>query len=252
MIISLLTDFGIEDGFVGSVKGVIKTINPSVDIIDISHNVGSFDILEGALVLKAAYLYFPKGTIFTVVVDPGVGSERDAIIVKTKDYFFVAPDNGVISLAVENEKIEKIIKIQNEEFFLTRDNNTFHGRDIFAPVSAYISKGVPVESFGKEKNNIIKVDIPRPEIKNGKIYGKIIKFDKFGNGITNIEDIPSFKRGEVRGIKIEKLASSFLEGEKGKLNIIKGSFGFYEIFVPLGSAKDMFKLDKEDEVVIRV
>ncbi|RMD47727.1 MAG: hypothetical protein D6834_00245 [Aquificota bacterium] len=251
MIIALLTDFGLSDGFVGSVKGVIKTINPSADIIDISHNVNSFDILEGALILKASYSYFPKGTIFTVVVDPGVGSKRDAIIVKTKDYFFVAPDNGILSLALKNEKIEKIINIQNEKFFLPRDNNTFHGRDIFAPVSAYISKGVPVELFGKEKNEILKIDIPRPEIKNGKIYGKIIKFDKFGNGITNIEDIPSFKTGEVKGIKIEKLANSFLEGEKEKLNIIKGSFGFYELFVPLGSAKEIFKLKKEVEVVIQ-
>lgn len=249
-MIALLTDFGLEDGFVGSVKGVIKTINPSVDIVDISHNVNSYDILEGALILKASYLYFPKHTVFTVVIDPGVGTGRDAIIVKTEDYYFVAPDNGVLSIALENEKVEKVIKIENKNYFIPMENNTFHGRDIFAPVSAYLTRGIPLEKFGTEKPSFRKLNLPRQKVIDNRIYGQIIKFDKFGNAITNIESIPSFKDGIINDIKIKKVTNSFLEGEKDSLNLIKGSFGFYEIFIPLGSAKERYNLKKGDRVII--
>ncbi|RMA97219.1 SAM hydrolase/SAM-dependent halogenase family protein [Hydrogenothermus marinus] len=251
-MIALLTDFGIKDGFVGTLKGVIKNINPSVDIIDISHDINSFDILEGALVLRASFSYFPKGTIFCVVIDPGVGTKRDPIIIKTENYYFVAPDNGVLSLALEKEKIKKIIKIENEKYLLPRDNNTFHGRDIFAPVSAYISKKIPLNEFGQEKKDYKKIVLPKLKIEIKQIIGEIIKFDKFGNAITNIEDLPSFKIGYVKGFKINKLVNSFLEGEKNNLNIIKGSFGFYELFTPMENAKEKFNLKKGDKVVIEI
>ena len=251
MLIALLTDFGLKDGFVGTVKGVIKSINPSVDIIDISHDINSFDILEGALILRASYKYFPKNTIFTVVVDPGVGSSRNAVIVKTNNYIFVAPDNGVLSLMIREENIEKIVKIENKKFLLPRDNNTFHGRDIFAPVSAYISRGIPIEEFGTPLTSLKKVDFPEPKYKNDIIEGQIIKFDKFGNAITNIENISGFKEGFVSDKKIEGIINSFLEGEKGKLYLIKGSFGYYELSTPLASAKDTFNLKKGDKVIIK-
>ncbi|EDP74097.1 SAM-dependent chlorinase/fluorinase [Hydrogenivirga sp. 128-5-R1-1] len=251
MLIALLTDFGLKDGFVGTVKGVIKSINPLVDIIDISHDINSFDILEGALILRASYRYFPKYTIFTVVVDPGVGSSRNAIIVKTENYVFVAPDNGILSLVLKEEKIEKIIKIENENFLLPRDNNTFHGRDIFAPVSANISKGVPLEEFGTPLKNIKKINFPEAEYKKNVIEGQIIKFDKFGNAITNIESISGFKEGYVSDNKIDGIVNSFLEGDEGKLYLIKGSFGYYELSTPLSSAKDMFNLKKGDKVIIK-
>jgi len=250
MLIALLTDFGLEDGFVGTVKGVIKTINPAVDIIDISHQIPSFDILKGALILRASCKYFPEGTIFTVVIDPGVGTQRKAIIVKTSKYFFVAPDNGVLSLALENEKIEKIIEIENEQFFLKKDNNTFHGRDIFAPVSAYISRGVPLEEFGKPIDKIKRIELPKPQKKDKKIEGQIISFDKFGNAITNISSLESFKEGYVKNIPIKKVVNAFLDGDKDSLNLIKVSFGFYEIFVPEGNAKEKFNLKIGDKIEI--
>ena len=250
MLIALLTDFGYKDGFVGTVKGVIKSINPSADIVDISHDVSSFNIVEGALILKASFRYFPVGTIFTVVVDPGVGTNRKPIIVKTKNYFFVAPDNGVLSFALEEEKVEKIIHITNRNFILKIDNNTFHGRDIFAPVSAYLSKGTDINEFGEELSSYTRLEFPKPRKSKNKIEGQILFFDKFGNGITNIKDIKSFKSGYVKDIPIRKLINAFLEGEKENLNLIKGSFGFYEVVVPLGNAREKFKLKEGDKVVI--
>jgi len=252
MLIALLTDFGYKDGFVGTVKGVIKSINPYVDIIDISHGVSSFNIIEGALILKASFKYFPKGTIFVVVVDPGVGTERKPIIVKTKNYFFIAPDNGILSPVLEEEKPEKIIHIQNNKFMLKADNNTFHGRDIFAPVSAYLSKGINIDEFGRKLNSYAKLNIPEPKKEKNKIEGQILFFDKFGNGITNIKSLRTFKKGYVKNqnIPIKKLINAFLEGDKESLNLIKGSFGFYELTVPLGNAKEKFNLKEGDKVII--
>jgi len=250
-VIALLTDFGLKDGFVGSMKGVILSINPSVKIIDISHEINSFDILEGALVLGASYKYFPKKTIFVAVVDPGVGTEREPIVVETENYYFVAPNNAVLTLALKNEKIKNIVKIQNTELTLKRDNETFHGRDIFAPVSAHISKGYPIDKIGDKLDRITTLDFPTPTEEGKYIIGEIIKFDKFGNGITNIDKLPEFEYIEIKEYKINRIAKSFLDGERDKPNIIKGSFGFYEIFTPLGSARDKFNLKIGEKIKIR-
>ena len=249
--LALLTDFGLKDGFVGSMKGVILNINPSAQIVDITHDVPSFDIKEGALILNATYKYFPKKTVFIVVVDPGVGTERKPIAVETENYFFVAPDNGVLSLALENEKIKNIVEITNEDLMLKRDNETFHGRDIFAPVGAYLSKGFPIEKVGRKIDDIVKIDIPKPIEKDGYIIGEIIKFDKFGNAITNIQELPDFEYIDVKGYKIDKISKSLLDGNRDKPNIIKGSFGFYEIFTPLSSARDKFNLELGEKIKIR-
>jgi len=250
-VIGLLTDFGLEDGFVGSMKGVILDINPSATIVDITHNVPSFDIKEGALILNASYKYFPKGTVFVAVVDPGVGTDREPIAVETENYFFVAPNNGLLSLALKNENIKNIVKITNKDLMLNRDNETFHGRDIFAPVGAYLSKGFPMEKVGEKLERIVNIDIPQPVEEDGFIIGEIIKFDKFGNGITNLENIPKFEYIEIKGYKIDKISKSFLDGDRNKPNIIKGSFGFYEIFTPLGSARDKFNLELGEKIKIR-
>ena len=239
-IIALLTDFGLKDGFVGSMKGVILSINPEAKIVDISHEIESFSIIEGSIVLNATYRYFPKGTIFVSVVDPGVGTERKFIIVKTKDYFFVCPDNGLLTLVLKKEKIKKIIEIKNKEFFLESDTNTFHGRDIFAPIAAYLSKGIKPEKFGDGIKNIKTNDIFEPKVLDGRIIGKIIKFDKFGNAITNIGKLPERFEIIYKDYRITKVCRNFLEGEKDKPNLIKGSFGFYELFLIMDSFKDRF------------
>jgi len=251
-IIALLTDFGNKDGFVGAVKGVIKSINHEADIIDISHEITSFNIFEGSLVLNGAYKYFPEGSIFVCVVDPGVGTDRKPIAVKTEKYVFVAPDNGLLTLPLKNEKIIKIVELSNKKYQLPRDNETFHGRDVFAPAGAYISKGVPLEEFGRSLTSL--KEIPFPEVRKEKdaVIGEIIAFDKFGNGITNIQVLPEkIKSMRVENIPIKKVCKSFLEGEKGQLNLIKGSFGFYEIFTPMESAKKKFHLSVGNKVIIK-
>lgn len=250
-LVALLTDFGYEDGFTGALKGVIKSINPNVDIIDITHGIQSFDILKGAVVLRSVYRYFPKKTIFVCVVDPGVGSERKAVLVETENYFFVAPDNGILSLALREEVITGIFELKNERFFLKRETETFHGRDIFAPVAGHLSKGVSPQEFGNALKEIKEIDFPQPvETPEGTV-GQIIMFDKFGNGITNIAEIGDYKEIFIKNYRVKKICRNFMEGEENSLNLIKGSFGFYEVFVPQKSAKEIFNLSVGDKLIIK-
>jgi len=250
-IIALLTDFGNKDGFVGSLKAVILSINPNIEIVDISHEVESFSILEASIILNATYKYFPKGTIFLSVVDPGVGTEREAIIVKTENYIFVSPNNGILTLPLKNEKIKEIVKIENKKYILKSDTNTFHGRDIFAPVSAYISRGIALKNFGKKlkKDNLVIIKDIYPEEKEDRIIGKVIKFDKFGNAITNIDKLPENSKILFRNYQL-KICNNFQEGDKYIPSLIKGSFGFYEIFLKENSAKDILNINLFEEFII--
>jgi len=149
MVVAILTDFGTADGFVSAMKGVILSINPGVTLVDISHEVQPFNILEGALILKAHYRYFPKGTIFIAVVDPGVGSERKPLALRCGDYLFVGPDNGIMDLVLSEleEPLEAVV-IENREVMLPKVNNTFHGRDVFAPAAAHLSRGMKLSDLG--------------------------------------------------------------------------------------------------------
>lgn len=185
-IITLLTDFGLQDPYVSSMKGVILTIYPKAQIIDISHQINKFNIREAAFKLALTAQYFPSNTIHLVVIDPGVGSARKALIVLTTHYFFVGPDNGVLSLAAEKDEIKSIIEIQNKEFFLTHVSNTFHGRDIFAPVAAFLAKKVPLKKFGIFIKKMVKLDFSQAAIINNEIKGAVWYIDGYGNIITNI------------------------------------------------------------------
>ncbi len=247
-VVALLTDFGLKDGFVGSMKGVILSINPEAKIVDISHDTTSFDIVEGALILNATYRYFPIGTVFVSVIDPGVGTERKPIAVKTKEYYFVAPDNGLLTLTLKNQEIEKIIHIKN--YTLKTDINTFHGRDIFAPSAGYISKGTPIQELGDEIKDYKKLEDLEPKKEGNKTIGKILMFDKFGNAITNISTLPEKFKLHYKNFTIQNIKYNFLEGEKNRPNLIKGSFGFYELFVPLGNFKETFNAQKGDEIIV--
>ncbi|SNZ11628.1 hypothetical protein SAMN06265182_2097 [Persephonella hydrogeniphila] len=251
-IIALLTDFGLKDGFTGAVKGVIKSINKDVDIIDISHEITSFDILEGSLVLNSVYKYFPEKTIFVAVVDPGVGTERKPVLIETDRYFFISPDNGILTLPLKNEKVKRIVHITNEKYMLNRETDTFHGRDIFAPVAAYLSKGINIEEFGTVIEDYKKIDFPEPYFESGYLIGEIIKFDKFGNGITNLQDIPDFEEIIIKNYRVNKICRNFLEGEEDKPNLIKGSFGFYEIFLPKKSAEEHLNLKLHEKIKIKL
>jgi len=255
MIITLLTDFGLCDNFVGVVKGVILSINAKVDIVDISHTVMPGDVFQGAFLLLSSYKYFPVGTIHLVVVDPGVGSERKAIIAKTRRYYFVGPDNGVLSLALkaEGEAVD-VVSITNRKFFLKPVSRTFHGRDIFAPAAAYLSRGRGITEFGPLQKSYKSLKFPQPEIisppagKGKKILqGRIIYIDRFGNLITNIQEEFFRKFVGTRKFRIylknkvmDRISNSYMDAEKSKPLAIFGSFTNLEISVSRGSARDYF------------
>jgi hypothetical protein len=250
--IAILTDFGLDDNFVGVMKGVILKINPRARIVDISHNVAFHDIAQAAFLLRSSYRYFPHQTIFLVVVDPGVGSKRAAIIIRSKNYFFVGPDNGVLSLAAYVDGIRKIVKIKNKRYFLKPFSSTFHGRDVFAPIAAYLSKGVSLDSFGQTLNSITQIDISLPRISKNILHGRIIYIDRFGNLITNIEKdlFKHFTEDKQFIIKIKReninsIVSSYQAVEPAKPLAIFGSFGFLEISINKGNAKKYFRAKRD-------
>lgn len=255
--IALLTDFGLQDHYAGVLKAVILRINPKVKLVDLCHQIPPQDILQGALTLKSAYRYFPKKTIFLAVVDPGVGSKRNAIILKTKDHVFVAPDNGILSPLATEGGPKQFFQIINERYFLHPVSNTFHGRDVFAPVAAFLSKGIPPAKFGPELKRISSVNIPKPrwDKKSKTLLGSIIHMDRFGNLTTNIEekDLADYKRGCVIRIKdklIKGLRHAYTDAENGQVLAIINSSGYLEIAVSQGSASQLLNVKKGETVSI--
>ncbi|WP_323700021.1 SAM hydrolase/SAM-dependent halogenase family protein [Pampinifervens diazotrophicum] len=247
---AILTDFGLRDGFVGVMKGVILGINPEVQLIDISHEVEPFNILHGALLLKAHFSYFPKGTIFLCVVDPGVGSERLPIVVSSGGYTFVGPYNGLFDLALKNiEDKPKAYKINMEGFALSRINETFHGRDVFAPIAGWLSKGLAPQEVGSPIEYQFKLPWEEPEDMGDTVLGKILYFDRFGNGITNVP-CGRYKEGYFRGQKL-RVVSYFLEAEKGKPALVCGSFGLMEVFLPMENLKEKLGVRVGESITLK-
>jgi len=236
---------------VGVMKAVILKINPRVRIIDLCHQVRPQDILEAAFLLKGSFRFFPRGTVHLVVVDPGVGSKRKSILVKTKDFYFIAPDNGVLSLALADEPIQKIIEITNEKYFLKPLSPTFHGRDIFAPVAGYLSLGKSMDAFGKRLNAIRKLDLAMPRRMKDKLIGEVIYIDRFGNLITNIhkDQFRDFVANShfkicIAGKELRKLSRSYQEVGVNKPLAIFSSFGNLEISVREANARKFLSVDK--------
>ncbi|OQX79347.1 MAG: hypothetical protein B6D56_07285 [Candidatus Omnitrophica bacterium 4484_70.1] len=258
MLVGLLTDFGDRSNFVGVMKGVILKINPYAKLVDITHKISFGSVREALFLLYKSYSYFPEGTIFVVVVDPQVGSERKALAIKTKNYYFVGPDNGVLSWAVFEDGVEKIIEVKNKKYFLKNISSTFHGRDIFAPVAAYISRGVKIEKLGKRIKRIKKLDFPQVKIKKDTLKGEILYIDSFGNLVTNIKKdaFLNFVKNKkfiaiLNGKKIRKLHNFYSQAKSGIPFFIEGSFSFLEISLYLSSAKEYFKAKEEDTVIIK-
>jgi S-adenosyl-L-methionine hydrolase (adenosine-forming) len=257
-VIALMTDFGYKDGFVGTMKGVILTINPNVELIDLTHTISSHNTLEASIVLRTSYHFYPKGTIFLVVIDPGVGSTRRSILVETEKYFFIGPDNGALSFALENEKIKKIVELTNKKYFLQDVSNTFHGRDIFAPVAAQLSKGVPISKFGEPTKEYKKFTILSPRIHRHGVSGKVIYTDHFGNLVTNISGGMVQKLAlrkmviKIKDYKIEKLSSSYAASAPGQILAIVGSNDCLEIAVNQGNASQIMKAKEGTEIEITV
>jgi len=240
-------------------KGVLLDTAPGVQIVDISHAVQPFDILDGALTISQAYSYFPSGTIHMVIVDPGVGTARRPIILSSERYFFVAPDNGVLSLIYDHEERFSVRHITAEHYFLQPRSNTFHGRDIFAPVAAFLAKGIDPEKLGEEVTDYVRFAAPRPKpVDEHTLRGVVLKVDRFGNLITNITppDIPNLFQASPPAFRITlgtkgqitRIYANYAEGGPGEAFGILGSMGFLEIATNRGSAYQMLGAGKGSEV----
>lgn len=259
-IVTLTTDFGLNDHFVGALKGVILNIVPDANIVDICHTVQAFDILDGALALAQSYSYFPPRTVHLVVVDPGVGSARRPIIATSEMHNFVAPDNGVLSLMYAREQRLSVRHITSEHYFLQPVSNTFHGRDIFAPVAAYLAKGVDQEKFGEEVTDYVRFNAPKPKpIDATSVRGVVLRVDRFGNLITNFtpQDAPALFQANVPPFKmvvgkreVTSMRTNYAEGAPGELFAIVGSMGFLEIAANRGSAAQTTGAAKGSEVLL--
>ncbi len=271
-IITLLTDFGTSDGYVAAVKAVILNVNPRVVLVDVTHDIPPQDVHTGAFVLNTVYRYFPPGTIHLTVVDPGVGTDRTAVIVDTGEALYVAPDNGLLSYLLADKREPagygivpvdragtfpvdvpqrwRVTQIAESRYWLPNPSRTFHGRDIFAPVAAYLSLGEPMEKFGPRVDTIRSFEVPfARKAADGSIEGEVIHTDRFGNLITCIkaEDLP---RGQVvfelGGYRILGLSQSYSDGHG--LTALIGSSGYVEVALPGGSAAAMTGLGSGSQI----
>jgi S-adenosyl-L-methionine hydrolase (adenosine-forming) len=275
--ISLTTDFGLDDPFVGTMKGVIAGICPDARVIDLTHGVRAFSVLEGAIKLWQGARFFPAGTIHVAVVDPGVGSDRRPLLTRAGNYFYVAPDNGLLTWILEDaEAAQKSVSVRaltNEQYFLPGDSRTFHGRDIFAPVAANLAAGVAEEEFGPlihQHGRAVKGEAPLVKLEHtravSKVFndenrvemqGVVLLTDRFGNLLTNIrrEDWPLHLTSnfslQVADRKITTLCRHFAEGKPGELIAIFGSSGLLEIVVNRGSAAELLGVSLGAVVIMR-
>jgi hypothetical protein len=259
-IITLTTDFGINDHFVGAMKGVILDIVPEAAVVDICHAVQAFDVLDGALTISQAYSYFPNGTVHVVVVDPGVGTERRPILASSDHYHFVAPDNGVLSMVYAREEHMHVRHITAEHYFRQPLSATFHARDVFAPVAAYLAKLVDSQKFGEPIEDYVRFAPPKPKaVGENRLRGVVLKVDRFGNLITNItpEDIPAVFAGPPGSFKIvagkseiTNVRGAYAEGAPGEVFGILGSMGYLEIAANRAAAAQITGAAKGSEVNI--
>jgi len=246
-IITLTTDFGTKDSYVTSMKGVIVSINPEADIIDVTHEITAGAIKEAAYLIDECRHFFPEATIHLAVVDPGVGGERRPLVVEAGGQVFVGPDNGIFWPAIDSDPAALIYHLDNPSYFLASVSSTFHGRDIFAPAAAHISMGVKPASMGTAVSEPVRLAIKAPAVEEGILKGEVTRVDHFGNIITNlrreqIED--AFKDGElpvvkIGGIVLKGFSRTYMDVPEGAATCLIGSSGFLEIVVNRGRASDL-------------
>ncbi len=259
-LITMLSDFGLKDPYVAEMKAVILTISPNARIVDISHQIDKFNVRMGAFVLASAAPYFPEGAIHVAVVDPGVGTERRALLVQTKHAAFIGPDNGVLMLAANNDKVSRVHTLTNSQFMLPKASSTFHGRDVFAPAAAYLANGSLPKQFGPEIRNYIVPSFARPILQGTSLAGEVLYIDDFGNVITNITRVDLRKVGISEcGLLVVRLGSkshqvnmgvAYGEAKPKSVLALIGSHGFLEIAVNQGSASERFKVNIGEAVGI--
>lgn len=248
-VITLTTDFGLRDPFVGILKGVILSIHPGVRLVDLSHEVAPQDALGGGFLVGCAIPYFPPGTIHVAVVDPGVGTQRRILAVDAGGQLFVAPDNGLLSVALRGIPVRRVVRVASRRYFRRSVSATFHGRDIFAPVAAHLARGVDLSELGPPSRMRAAFDVPVPRAAGpGRLRGQVIQVDRFGNLITNVDEERLRRaRGGARGgrvsveidhQRIARISRTYGDGPSGELLALLNSFGYLEIACRRGSAAE--------------
>ena len=232
-VIALLTDFGSRDHYAGTMKGVALGICPDATLVDITHDLPPHDVLAGALELAACYRYFPAGTIFLAVVDPGVGSARRGIAAEAGEYKFVAPDNGVLGLVFEDAAPRKIVELTERRYARPTVSRTFEGRDRFAPAAAWIAKGIELSALGRPAGSLQRLEWPRPQVEADHIAGEVLRVDRFGNLITNVDrrTFDRFAATDAKGTieiqigehQVGRMVSTYADAEAGELCALFGS-----------------------------
>jgi S-adenosylmethionine hydrolase len=240
-LIALLTDFGLRDHYAGTMKGVVLGICPDATLVDLTHEIPPHDVLTGALELAAAYRYFPAGTIFLAVVDPGVGSSRRAIAADTGDYRFVAPDNGVLSAVFDETPPKRVVELTDRRYARPTISRTFEGRDRFAPAAAWLAKGIALSALGRQAGDTVQLQIPKARIDDEGIAGEVLRVDRFGNLVTNIgaallDRLAAQGEIEIGGHRIARVVATYAEADPGGLCAVVGSSDHLEIAVSGGSA----------------
>lgn len=255
-IITLTTDFGLRDPYVAEMKAVILSICPKAVIVDVTHEVEPFSIRTGAYMLASAAMYFPKGTVHVAVVDPGVGTERRAMLIKTKRGFFIGPDNGLLVLAAGKQGITAVREITNPRLMLPKISSTFHGRDVFAPAAAHLANGVAPTEFGIEIQDFVKPEFAKVTKVKGVVTGEVLHVDNFGNVITNIseQEAEGFKTGDfvhvgLGNVKLRlKLLKAYGETKPTDLLVLIGSHGYLEIAVNQGNAAEVLQVKPGEKI----
>jgi S-adenosyl-L-methionine hydrolase (adenosine-forming) len=257
-LITLLTDFGDRDWFVASMKGVILSINPQATIVDLSHQIPSHAVEDGAYVLKSCYQYFPAGTIHVAVVDPGVGSMRRPLVVKSSRYFFVAPDNGLLTPVFEQEGEVEVREIENKQYRLESEGRTFDGRDLFAPAAAWLTRNQPFASYGRVLGEYRTFQIAAPHWEQMALVGEVAYVDRFGNLIANltshhVKEVQEFTKRpnpliRIAGHLIDGLVGSYSDGDPDAPRALMNSNGQLEIFLKGSSASARLKVGAHEVV----
>jgi S-adenosylmethionine hydrolase len=259
-MIVLLTDFGSKDPFVGIMKGVMLSYHPTLSIVDLTHDISPQDVAEAAFVLKTSLAYFPKATLFVVVVDPGVGTNRKIIYVETSRHRFLAPDNGILGWVLEEENPVRILEVKNSKYFLKPISNTFHGRDIFAPVAAHLAVGLNPEELGPalRLEDLVSSPLPKPvQEKDGSWRGHVIYIDRFGNLITNLWQSLLHLKGDekvelfLKGKTFKGFAKAYGNNHQNGGIVLLNSFNTVEVAVSHGNAAVAYGVKKGEEVVLR-
>jgi len=257
-VITLLTDFGTRDYFVASMKGVILSINPDAVVIDITHDVPSFNVLKAAFILWATYRYYPRGTVHVVVVDPGVGTSRRALAIRSRNYYFIGPDNGVLTMAADDDGVVEVREISNRSVMLGEVSSTFHGRDIFAPAAAHIGL-TRFEDYGPVVRDYVKLTMPEPRLEGGVIKAQVVYVDKFGNVFTSVRrGMFNIGYGDLLTVNVKgrlvrlRVNRSYGYVDRGEALALFNSMNFLELAVNGGSFAEEYGLSEGDQVELTV